>query len=199
MKYWWVCLTTNFANFEGRARREEVWMFWLFNLLFSFVPIFNFVLFFWSIIPGLAVAVRRLHDTGRSGWWYLICLLPIIGWIWFFILVYCIDSQPGVNKWGVNPKEMGGYNPYGGGYVAQQPYAQPSYTQPVTPPQVAPTTDVQYFVYVNGQQYGPYAYVQMQQYVQQGFVNAQTMVWKQGMAQWAPLAAVPELSQLLGR
>ena len=106
MKYWWNCLTTNFANFDGRARREEVWMFWLFNLIVSFIPIVNFVFGLWAIIPGIAVTVRRLHDTDRSGWWYLMYLLPVIGWIWMFILVYCVDSKPGVNQYGANPKGL---------------------------------------------------------------------------------------------
>lgn len=106
MKYWWNCLTTNFANFDGRARREEVWMFWLFNFVLSFIPIVNFVFGLWAIIPGIAVTVRRLHDTDRSGWWYLMYLLPVIGWIWMFILVYCVDSKPGANQYGANPKGL---------------------------------------------------------------------------------------------
>ena len=54
-------------------------------------------------IPGLAVSVRRLHDTGRSGWWLLIGLVPLIGGIWLLVLL-CLDSQPETNKWGANPK-----------------------------------------------------------------------------------------------
>lgn len=119
MKYWWNCLTTNFANFSGRARRAEVWSFFLMNVLVSVVLMFLtfFVLglvgsllsglfSLWALIPGIALVVRRLHDTGRSGWWYFISLVPIIGFIWFFILVYCIDSQPGTNEYGPNPKGM---------------------------------------------------------------------------------------------
>lgn len=106
MKYWWKCLTSNFANFSGRARRKEAWMFWLFNVIFSLIPIFGIILFFWAIIPGIALAVRRFHDTGRSGWWYFISFIPLIGAIWFFILVYCTGSHPGANKYGENPKEI---------------------------------------------------------------------------------------------
>ncbi len=106
MKYWWNCLTKNFANFDGRARRQEVWMFWLFNLIVSFIPFVSFVFALWAIIPGIALTVRRLHDTDRSGWWYFMYLLPVIGWIWMFILVYCIDSKPGANQYGVNPKGL---------------------------------------------------------------------------------------------
>ena len=58
------------------------------------------------IIPSIAVAIRRLHDTGRSGWWYLISLIPLIGSI-ILIVFFCEDSKPGVNQWGPNPKEVG--------------------------------------------------------------------------------------------
>ena len=54
-------------------------------------------------IPGLAVIVRRLHDVGKSGWFYLIVLIPFIGLIWLLIL-YCTDGQKEDNKWGPNPK-----------------------------------------------------------------------------------------------
>ncbi len=112
MNYWWSCLTTNFANLSGRARRKEIWMFAIFNaiavivlgLLFGVIGegIYNLIAF----VPGLAVTVRRLHDTGRSGWWCFINLIPLIGNIWFFILVYCVDSQYGENQYGPNPKDL---------------------------------------------------------------------------------------------
>ncbi len=56
-------------------------------------------------LPGLAVNIRRLHDIGKSGWWYLIYLIPIIGAIWLTVLM-CLDSEPGENQWGENPKEI---------------------------------------------------------------------------------------------
>jgi uncharacterized membrane protein YhaH (DUF805 family) len=56
------------------------------------------------ILPGLAVAARRLHDTGRSAWWLLIGLVPLVGPI--VLLVFFVqDSQPGSNQYGPNPKE----------------------------------------------------------------------------------------------
>jgi uncharacterized membrane protein YhaH (DUF805 family) len=58
------------------------------------------------IIPGLAVTVRRLHDVGKSGWFYFIVLIPIIGSIWLLVLA-ATDSQPGRNKYGPNPKGIG--------------------------------------------------------------------------------------------
>ena len=64
--------------------------------------------YLWSLamfIPGLAVSVRRLHDIGRSGWWLLLSLIPLVGAI-ILIIWYCTDSQPGANQYGSNPKEM---------------------------------------------------------------------------------------------
>ena len=57
------------------------------------------------LIPGLAVGVRRLHDVGKSGWMFLIVLIPLIGAIWLLVL-FCTDSQLENNKWGQNPKEI---------------------------------------------------------------------------------------------
>lgn len=61
--------------------------------------IFNLILF----VPTFIVNLRRLHDIGRSGWWYLILVIPILGWIVYFIFMVT-DSQPGSNEWGPNPK-----------------------------------------------------------------------------------------------
>ena len=71
------------------------------GILFSVVSIlFSLAL----IVPSLAVCVRRLHDVGKSGWMYFIVLIPLVGAIWLLVL-FCTDSQPGINKWGPNPKE----------------------------------------------------------------------------------------------
>ena len=95
-------------------------MFILFNIIFAFLaalidnivgtasPELGYGLFYIVyglavFIPGLAVTVRRLHDVGKSGWMYFIILIPIIGIIWFIILMVK-DSEPGSNKWGENPK-----------------------------------------------------------------------------------------------
>ena len=58
-------------------------------------------------LPSLALAVRRLHDTGKSGWWYLIGVIPIVSYIGGLVLLvfYCTDGEAGTNKWGPNPKE----------------------------------------------------------------------------------------------
>jgi len=107
-----------YAQFEGRSRRKEYWLFVLltilagivFNIIDLIIPflgtvgqiIFNLA----TLIPGIAVAIRRFHDTGRSGWNYLWCLLPIVGWI-IFLIYTCQDSQYGPNQYGANPKGMG--------------------------------------------------------------------------------------------
>ena len=93
---------SNYANFSGRARRSEYWYFVLFSLIISLIPIVNLIVGLISIIPGIAVCVRRLHDIGKSGWWLLLCLIPIVNLI--LLVWYCTDSQPGENQWGANPK-----------------------------------------------------------------------------------------------
>mgnify|MGYP003304231027 CR=1 FL=1 len=106
----------NYANFSGRARRSEYWYFALANMIFGAVTglmsveIPEVMYLVWIagvalLIPSLAVCVRRLHDIGKSGWWYLLVLIPLVNLvlIYFFIL----DSQPGVNQYGPNPKGIG--------------------------------------------------------------------------------------------
>ncbi len=74
---------------------------------FNFFNILYYIFAFLVIIPSIAVSVRRLHDTGRSGWWWFIQFVPLVG---SFVLLYflCLDSQPGENKWGANPKTGAG-------------------------------------------------------------------------------------------
>lgn len=111
---WYAKCWKQYADFSGRARRTEYWMFALVNFLISLVLNVALVGSFLGLslaylyslaifIPSLAVCVRRLHDIGRSGWWYFIGLIPVIGWI-LLIVWFCTDSQPGANKWGENPK-----------------------------------------------------------------------------------------------
>ena len=109
-----------YADFGGRARRSEYWYFALFNVIFLLVAMlldnvagttisplpygaFYFIYALAVFIPGLAVAVRRLHDVGKSGWFLLISLIPIVGAIWLLVL-YFTDSEAGDNEWGANPK-----------------------------------------------------------------------------------------------
>ncbi len=103
----------NYVNFQGRARRSEYWFWVLFTFLLGIVAaiidgvigayIITGIATLGTILPSLAVAVRRLHDTGRSGFWLFIGLIPLIGAI-VLIIFYVSDSQPGPNKYGANPK-----------------------------------------------------------------------------------------------
>lgn len=118
---WFLAALKKYAVLEGRARRKEYWFFLLFYIIIivvlSFVDgmlgfggakggpgILSVVFVLAMLLPSLAVAVRRLHDIGRSGWWILIGLVPLIGGI--VLLVFALmDSQPGANAYGPNPKE----------------------------------------------------------------------------------------------
>jgi uncharacterized membrane protein YhaH (DUF805 family) len=119
---------SKYVDFSGRARRSEYWYFVLFNVLVSIVAlvidmaigqqIVGFIASLALFLPGLAVSIRRLHDIDRSGWWILISLVPIIGFI-LLIVWYCSDSKPD-NQYGPNPKGAGGY---AGGYPPPPPPA----------------------------------------------------------------------------
>lgn len=115
MNYYLAVLKKYFV-FSGRAQRAEYWYFVLFNIIVS--AILNYVdsvlkdgaiissLYGLAVlIPSLAVGIRRLHDVGKSAWMLLIALIPIIGWIWLLVLM-CIDSNVGDNKYGPNPKAV---------------------------------------------------------------------------------------------
>lgn len=112
---WYMAVLKNYAGFSGRARRTEYWMFALFNFIITAVldligmavklgTYLGLIYGLLVLIPGLAVGVRRLHDTGRSGWWLLIAIIPIIGAI-ILIVFMVMDSEPGDNKYGPNPKQ----------------------------------------------------------------------------------------------
>ena len=122
MNYFIDCLTKKYACFSGRARRQEYWLFVLFNLIASIiigviagvlvrvtnVTAFAFLGTIYNLavlIPGFAVFVRRMHDIGKSGWWWLIAFIPLIGII-VLIVFCCLDSQPGENQYGPNPKGL---------------------------------------------------------------------------------------------
>lgn len=103
-----------YANFEGRNTRTQYWMFVLFYIIFYIAcsvvdyllgTVFIALLFSLALlVPSLAVAARRLHDTGRSGWWQLIALIPLLGTI-VLIVFLAQDSAPGDNAYGANPKQ----------------------------------------------------------------------------------------------
>ena len=124
MEWYLKVMRDNYANFSGRARRKEYWMFVLvqtivmiglmildsvlgldfelqgISLGYGYLYLIGVIVHF---IPSLAVLVRRLHDVGKSGWFYFIFLIPIIGIIWLLVL-YCTEGQKQDNKWGPDPK-----------------------------------------------------------------------------------------------
>ena len=124
---WFIKAFRQYADFSGRASRQEFWMFVLFNLLlamaWAFVAglltglfggsfdqesrlifMYKLIAIYYAVtaVPAMAVGVRRLHDTGRSGWWMLIGLVPLVGSIWLIVLM-CSDDNPGDNRYGSPP------------------------------------------------------------------------------------------------
>ena len=104
----------NYANFSGRARRQEFWMFVLLQLIAFFVAGFvdgmlglpmvvTGIVGLGLLIPALSVTVRRLHDTDRSGWWILVSLVPFVGGLILFVF-QVLEGTPGPNRFGPNPK-----------------------------------------------------------------------------------------------
>ncbi len=127
---WMLLPYRRYAEFGGRSRRKEYWLFFLFQILVSLAisivlgtpsyeragafvgfstaftgpgaivqNLFGLV----SFIPGLAVAVRRLHDQDKSGWLLLLVLIPILGWFALLVLM-CLDGTRGPNRFGADPK-----------------------------------------------------------------------------------------------
>ena len=131
---WWKkVFLENYANFEGRARRSEYWYYALVNLAIAAILLFIFFVvsiltstplgtselsliplivlgIYWLIIliPNFAVAVRRLHDTGKTGWLILLGVIPFVSSVGGIVLLifYCLDSDRGPNQYGPNPKGL---------------------------------------------------------------------------------------------
>lgn len=119
---WYLLVLKKYADFSGRSRRKEYWMFILFHIVFivaatvldsllglSFEGLgFGVIYIFYALavlIPGLAACVRRLHDIGKSGWMILISLIPIVGGIWLLVLL-ATEGQPSTNEYGPSPKQV---------------------------------------------------------------------------------------------
>lgn len=117
---WYIEVLKKYAEFTGRARRTEYWMFVLFNMVFAVLALvldnllgltvgglpYGILYFLYVLavfIPGLAVLVRRLHDTNQSGYMVFVSLIPIIGSIWLLVLLFK-ESDPNDNQYGKNPK-----------------------------------------------------------------------------------------------
>ncbi|NOU63709.1 DUF805 domain-containing protein [Paenibacillus sp. LMG 31461] len=111
---WYVKVLSNYVGFSGRARRKEYWMFALFNIIISIGlgiveaiigldQVLSGLYSLFILLPSLAVAFRRLHDTGKSGWWILLGIIPLIGFI-ILLVFFCQDSDVNDNQYGPNPK-----------------------------------------------------------------------------------------------
>ena len=123
---WYLIVLKKNATFSGRARRKEYWMFTLFNVIFALVamildnvlgvampevgygPLYGLYALA-MLIPGLAVAVRRLHDVGKSGWMILVALIPLIGGIWLLVLMVT-GGESKENEYGPDPKTEENFN-----------------------------------------------------------------------------------------
>jgi uncharacterized membrane protein YhaH (DUF805 family) len=114
--YWYLKVWKQYADFSGRARRQEYWMFFLFNSIFAAVLYllgglwsgFSVLYILYTLavfIPGLAVLVRRLHDIGKSGGWFFIVFVPIIGFIWLLVLLVT-EGNADDNQYGKDPKQL---------------------------------------------------------------------------------------------
>jgi uncharacterized membrane protein YhaH (DUF805 family) len=114
---WYLEVLKNYAEFGGRARRAEYWYFTLvstivvavlvaLDLATGIYPILTGLYAFAVFIPSLAVSIRRLHDTGRSGWWIVIALVPLAGAI-VLLVFYVQDGASAENLYGPNPKAAG--------------------------------------------------------------------------------------------
>jgi uncharacterized membrane protein YhaH (DUF805 family) len=118
---WYLEVLKKYAVFSGRARRKEYWFFVLFNIIIGLALTFiDFSTGLYDVeteigllsslyslavlVPGIAVTIRRLHDTSRTGWWFLIAFVPIIGVIVLLVFM-AFDSTPGDNQYGPNPKD----------------------------------------------------------------------------------------------
>lgn len=119
---WYLKVLRQYADFSGRARRTEYWMFTLVSIVISLglalidsfvigssvfdgIGILEAIYVLATLVPSLAVGARRLHDTGRTGWWQLIVFVPVIGWI-VLIALLAIEGTHGANQHGANPKEL---------------------------------------------------------------------------------------------
>ncbi len=112
---WYIDVLKKYTVFEGRARRKEYWMFILFNIIVSILvaviggilgtTLLSVIYALAVILPSIGVAIRRLHDTGRSGWWLLVGFIPLIGFI-VLIVFMVLDSDMNDNQFGSNPKAI---------------------------------------------------------------------------------------------
>ena len=113
--HWYVDVLKNYTGFSGRAHRTEFWMFalisWVISMILGFVDSLlgmdgafglGSLYALAVLLPSIAVAMRRLHDTDRSGFWLLLMIIPILGWL-VLLIFYCLEGTSGDNKYGPDP------------------------------------------------------------------------------------------------
>ncbi len=113
--HWYTDVLKKYTVFDGRAGRQEFWMFVLFSVIVSILlsivgnaihlPFLSGLYGLAVLLPSLGVEIRRLHDIDKSGWWILIGFVPVIGGIWLLVLL-CLAGKPGPNRFGPNPNEV---------------------------------------------------------------------------------------------
>lgn len=140
MEWYLKVVRDNYANFNGRARRKEYWMFTLVNIIIAIIlavidkvagldyaggnGIIGSIYSLAVLVPGIAAVVRRLHDTGRSGWNYL-WVLTCIG-IFYVLYLLIIEGDHGQNEYGPDPKSDEDEDPFAGQREAQNPFSSPN-------------------------------------------------------------------------
>jgi uncharacterized membrane protein YhaH (DUF805 family) len=112
---WYIAVLKNYVGFSGRARRQEYWMFALFDfIIFAVLYVIGlaikteipYLIYGLAVLlPGLAVAFRRLHDTGKTAWWLLIGIIPFVGGIVLLVFM-CLEGTQGDNQYGPDPKRI---------------------------------------------------------------------------------------------
>lgn len=213
-----TCYTKSFTC-TGRASRSEFWYFYLFQICLIIVwlvsagiassigpqnladngePIWNIMVstiygiaFLTTIPASFCSTIRRLHDVNKSGWFYLLSFIPFGG----FVLLYfiCLPSTWN-NKYGNAPLESGFYGNRNFSGVRQAAKQVPQQVPPAIPTSVPPTIPTaSYFVVINGQQVGPLHFQNIKKMLQDGQINHQTLIWKQGMSDWDCVGNIEEL------
>jgi uncharacterized membrane protein YhaH (DUF805 family) len=154
--HWYTDVIRKYAVFNGRAARPEFWWFALYNLIIAAVinlvagivvgrssgQVVGDLYSLAVLLPSLGVGIRRLHDTNRTGWWYLLVFLPIIGWI-VLIVFLAMASDPGANKYGPNPQNPDPepalhFDPQTGERLSPARRFDPQTGQPLAPPSDPP-------------------------------------------------------------
>ena len=155
--HWYTDVIRKYAVFSGRAARPEYWWFVLINLIIAIaINLVAGIIFGRSsgqvvgdlyslavLLPSLGVGIRRLHDTNRTGWWYLLVFIPVIGWI-VLIVFLAMASDPTSNKYGPNPQNPDPepafhFDPQTGERLSPAPRFDPQTGQPLPPPSDPPS------------------------------------------------------------